>query len=188
MGIGATRTRRHGIIRLDHARPDHRVRHHRQVFDVQSSEGHSSLGSAWRKRRPLPLRAESRRRQYAGDALPHWKYAGPGDRFEAIVSAPAAARHPIGNIRLCFHTSAYLGEYSPCSSGVTAGNLRLRSPRDASSVGQSVPYFALCWDSQVTILRALLDHLPPSGTIREHVRPSQRAQSERTLACMCIKQ
>lgn len=37
MRIGVTPARRHGIIRLDHVHPDHRVRHHRQVFGVQSS-------------------------------------------------------------------------------------------------------------------------------------------------------
>jgi hypothetical protein len=83
-------------------RPDHRVRRIQQVFDVQSSKAHSSLGSACRNdgRPGAGGRAVAVNKKATQRCTGNMQRQPPS---EAIVSAPASARHPIDNIRLSFH-------------------------------------------------------------------------------------
>jgi hypothetical protein len=60
---------------------------------------------------------------------------------EAILSAPASARYPIGIIRPSFHSTVWLREYAPYAPDVTTGNLRLTSPNPAYIIDPLVPLF-----------------------------------------------
>jgi hypothetical protein len=122
----------------------------------------SSLERAWHKDDPPDASGKAvavnvitaRHRGPAGNCATGF---GPS---EAILSAPGWARYPVGNIRLSFHSTSWLCEYSPYVSETTVGRFRLIIPGSAPSIDHPFPVFRSMPQESVTIAG------PPTGSFR----------------------
>jgi hypothetical protein len=140
--IRAASTRRRPVLRRNHVPPGSPGTPQSGSVRRAVIEGLFLSGSAWHKDGP-PVADGRAVAVNVITAHHHTELRGGHGPSEAILSATGCGLPPIGNIRLRFHSNAWLCDYSPYVSEVTVGKFGLITIGSASSLDHLFLIFRL---------------------------------------------